>query len=88
MVGLLEAGEGEGAGDEEAGGGRGDGGWLMGVEGAAVVLWRSEAVAVRRFCQIWRRWEEDLGVRSWLWLTGWVVRVSPVVCFWLWDRMP
>lgn len=45
---MLEAGEREWAGDEEAGGGRGDWGRLMGVERPAVVLWRAEAIAVRR----------------------------------------
>ncbi len=45
MVGLLEAGEGEGTRDELAGfGGRG-GGRLVWVEGAAVVFWRAEFVA-------------------------------------------
>lgn len=42
---MGEAGEGEGAGDEFAGGRVG--GWrrLMGVEGTAVVFWRAELVA-------------------------------------------
>jgi len=48
VVGLLEAGEGEWARDEEAGGGCGYWGGLMGVEGPAVVLWRAKAIAVRR----------------------------------------
>lgn len=47
MVGLLEAGEGEGTRDEFAGFGGRDGRWLMRVEGAAVVFWRSEFVAGR-----------------------------------------
>lgn len=47
MVGLLEAGEGEGTGDELAGFGDGGGRWLMRVEGAAVVFWRSEFVSAR-----------------------------------------
>ncbi len=46
MVGLFEAGEGEGAGGEEAGGGVGGGRGLVGVEGAAVVFWGAEGVAV------------------------------------------
>lgn len=45
MVGLLQAGEGEGARDELAGFGDGGGWWLMGVEGAAVVFWGSEFVS-------------------------------------------
>jgi len=48
VVGLLEAGEGKGAGDEEAGGGCGYWGGLMRVEGPAVVFGWAEAVAVRR----------------------------------------
>ena len=45
MVGLLETGEGEGAGGEEAGGGSGGGRRLMWVEGAAVVFWGAEFVS-------------------------------------------
>lgn len=45
VVGLFEAGEGEGAGDEEAGGGIGGAGGLMGVERAAVVFWGAEFIA-------------------------------------------
>lgn len=45
MVGLLQTGEGEGAGDEFAGFGDGGGWWLMRVEGAAVVFWGSELVS-------------------------------------------
>lgn len=44
-VGLREAGEGEGAWDVDAGGGRGGGGRLVGMEGAAVVAGWAEAVA-------------------------------------------
>ncbi len=42
MVGLLEAGEGEGTWDEFAGFWDGWGGRLVRVEGAAVVFWGSE----------------------------------------------
>ena len=45
MVGLFEAGEGEGTGDEEAGGGGGGRGWLVWVEGTAVVARRAKLVA-------------------------------------------
>ena len=45
MVGLFEAREGEGTGDEEAGGGGGGRGWLVWVEGTAVVARRAELVA-------------------------------------------
>ncbi len=48
VVGLFEAGDGEGARDKEAGGGIGGAGGLVGVEGAAVVFWGAEFVAVRR----------------------------------------
>lgn len=45
VVGLLQAGQGEGARDELAGlGGRGGGG-LVRVEGAAVVFWGAELVS-------------------------------------------
>ena len=49
VVGLLEAGRGEGAGDVGAGGGGGGGGRLVRVQGAAVVFGGAELVAV------WRR---------------------------------
>lgn len=45
-VGLLEAGQREWAGDEEARGWVGGWGGLVGVEGPAVVFWGAEAVAV------------------------------------------
>ena len=45
MVGLLEAGVGERAGDEFAGFGSGAGGRLVRVEGAAVEFWRSKFVS-------------------------------------------
>ncbi len=45
MVGLFEAGEGERTGDEKAGGGGGGRGWLVWVEGTAVVARRAELVA-------------------------------------------
>jgi len=45
VEGLLKARKGEGAGDEEAGGGVGWFGGLMGVEGAAVVAGRAELVS-------------------------------------------
>ena len=46
-VGLVVAREGEGAGDEDAGGGVPGGGWLVRVERAAVVFWGAEMIAVR-----------------------------------------
>jgi hypothetical protein len=93
VVGLLEAGEGEGAWDEEAGGGGGGWGGLMGVEGAAVVFWGAEAVAVWVVSGVLRDgWGGGgLGVGVWCFfecrLTGWVVVVFPAVGFWLWGRM-
>lgn len=45
VVGLLEAGEGEGAWDVLAGFGGCGRGWLVWVQGAAVVFWGSELVA-------------------------------------------
>lgn len=42
---MLEAREGEGAWDEVSSGGVGGGGWLVWVEGAAVVFGRAEAVS-------------------------------------------
>lgn len=39
VVGLFEAGEGEGAWDEGAGGGVGGGRGLMGMKWAAIVSW-------------------------------------------------
>ena len=68
MVGLLQTGEGEGAGDEFAGFGDGGGWWLMRVEGAAVVFWGSELVSGR--CK--RRYNSSeavggsRGVMAWL----------------------
>lgn len=44
MVGLFEAGEGEGSWDVFAGGGVGARGRLVWVEGAAVVFWGAELV--------------------------------------------
>lgn len=44
-VGLGEAREGKGAGDEEAGGGRGGRGWLMGVERATVEARGAELIS-------------------------------------------
>lgn len=45
MVGLLEAGQGEGARNELAGFGGGGGGRLVRMEGPAVVFWRAEFVS-------------------------------------------
>lgn len=51
LPGLLGSGEGEGAWDEETGGGVGGRRWSVRVEGAAVVFGRAELVSVcRRWC--------------------------------------
>lgn len=47
-VGLFEAGDGERAGDKQAGGGIGGAGGLVRVKGPAVVFWGAEFVAMRR----------------------------------------
>lgn len=57
MVGLFEAREREGAWDVFAGGGVGAGWWLVGVEGAAVVLWGAELVSVMDALEMWIRAE-------------------------------